>query len=198
MPESRDLSRFPVSQGRVRVIEILQSNYAHGNLDMEELEHRLELANSARSMEEMLPLVSDLTDLPVKERHADSAGSVAINRGRVKESSTMVSILSGHSRKGAWKPPRRLKIFAFLGGVDLDFRNAQMAPGTTEISVYCLLGGVDIKVPPGLNVDVSGIGILGGFDDNTEGELTEEGPNLVVRGVALLGGLDVKVKPRKK
>ena len=78
----------------------------------------------------------------------------------------------------------------------MDFREARLAPGVTEVSVVSKLGGVDIIVPPGLQVDFGGIGILGGFDmsDEVTGVEDPSAPILRVNGVAILGGVDVTVR----
>jgi hypothetical protein len=194
--ESRELSRLPISQGRERIIELLQSHYAQGNLDMEEFENRLDLVNDARTVKDLLPIISDLPDIPEgTNKYANCP--VAINRGAVKESCTLITILSGNSRKGIWRPPHLIKVFTFMGGADLDFREAIMAPGTTRINIFCMMGGVDIKVPPGLNVEVKGFAIMGGIEDGTEGIINEEEPRLVIHGFAIMGGLEVKVKKKK-
>jgi hypothetical protein len=196
-PESRDLSRMPLSRSRVRVVELLQAHYAHGNLEMDELESRLDLANRAESVEDLVPLIRDLPAIFV-DAEAPAEGPVAINRGEVRESKTYVAVLSGTGRKGAWRPARRTNIVTFMGGLDLDFREALMPPGTSEVNIFCLMGGVDIKVPPGLKVENRGFAIMGGFEDNTDEPAEGPGPKLVVRGFALMGGVDVKVKERKR
>ena len=84
-----------------------------------------------------------------------------------------------------------------MGGLDLDFREALMPPGTSVINIFCMMGGVDIKVPPGLRVENRGFAIMGGFEDNVDESEESAGPKLVIRGFVFMGGVDVKVKERK-
>ena len=195
-PESRELSRLPLSQSRVRVVDLLQAHYAYGNLEMEELESRLDLANRAGSVDQLMPLIKDLPAIPADREEPEDA-LVAVNRGAVRESKTFLALLSGTSRKGAWRPARKTNVLAFMGGLDLDFREALMPPGTSEINIFCMMGGVDIKVPPGLRVENRGFAIMGGFEDNVDESSEGSGPKLVIRGFAFMGGVDVKVKERK-
>lgn len=190
----------PTQGTREQVIEKLTLNYAHNNLDDEEFELRLSRATNTESTAELMLLVEDLPDFaeakkPVSRKQPEE-GDIALNTGVVREEGSLVAILGGTSRKGVWQPPRNLRIFAMLGGVDLDFTNAEMAPGTTEVTVFTFMGGIDIVVPPGLNVDVSGVPLMGGFDDRSSGMVNPDAPTLRIRGVAIMGGVDVKL-PRK-
>ncbi len=183
---------------RERVIEKLTLNYAHNNLDDEEFETRLSRATNTESESELISLVQDLPEVaePAPAARKRSGTEVPVNRGPVREEGTLVALLGGTSRKGVWQPPRHLRIFAMMGGVDLDFTQAEMPPGTTEVTVFTIMGGIDIIVPPGLNVDVSGVPLMGGFDDRSSGMVDPDAPTLRVRGVAIMGGVDVKL-PKK-
>ena len=85
---------------------------------------------------------------------------------------------------------------AVMGGVELDFREALLPRGVTELKVYAIMGGVEVIVPPDLNVESHGIGIMGGFD-HAGNEMQHPDPNapvLRVSGIALMGGVDIKVR----
>jgi len=86
----------------------------------------------------------------------------------------------------------------FLGGVDMDLRDAVFSEREVKIRAFALLGGVDIVVPDDIEVDVAGVGIMGGFDhrENTIG--LPNAPRLRVTGFAFLGGVNVKHKSKKK
>jgi hypothetical protein len=92
-----------------------------------------------------------------------------------------------------------VQAIAFFGGVDLDFREAVLQPGVTEVHVIAFMGGVNITVPEDLPVDVEGIGIFGGFDSrhvaSSSGDPAET--RLRVTGVAFLGGASVEGRPRR-
>ena len=114
----------------------------------------------------------------------------------VRDRQILAGVLGGAARKGSWIPPRHLWGVAFMGGVDLDFREARMGPGTIEISVFALMGGVTIIVPPDLQVESHGIGIMGGFECSEEvmAGHDPDAPILRINGVAMMGGVDIKVR----
>ena len=83
-----------------------------------------------------------------------------------------------------------------MGGADLDFREAVLGPGITEVQVYTMWGGVDIVVPPGVNVECHGLAIMGGFESKGQspGKADMNAPTIRITGVALMGGVDVTVR----
>ncbi len=189
----------PLDQLRNEVIERLTLNFAHDRLKEADFEERLSRATGATSRVELISLVDDLpertrTDSVERPSAEERAAAVHINRGPVKEEGVLVAILGGASRKGVWKPPRRLHVVALLGGVELDFTRAEIPPEGTEIVVVALMGGLDILVPEGLNVDCVGIPLLGGFDDSSAGMVNDRPPILKVRGVAFMGGVSVHTR----
>jgi len=83
-----------------------------------------------------------------------------------------------------------------MGGVLLDFRQAQLPPGETVVHAFALMGGVSIVVPPELEVTTNGVGIMGGFDHlgHMPASVVPNGPRLRIDGVAVMGGVDVQVR----
>ena len=104
----------------------------------------------------------------------------------------VISILGGGSRRGPWSPPARVVVLQVLGGATVDFREADLLDGVTNVYVFSLLGGVKIVVPPGLEVQVDGVGVLGGFAHRGRTPGDPDGPVLRVRGVSVLGGVSVR------
>jgi hypothetical protein len=85
-----------------------------------------------------------------------------------------------------------------MGGVRLDLRHAQFSLPEVTIQAYALMGGVEIIVPEDIEVDVAGIGFMGGFDHRASGPGIPGAPRLKVIGFAMMGGVDVKRKPVRK
>ena len=72
--------------------------------------------------------------------------------------------MSGRDRKGRWRVGPHLKVVNIMGGSDLDLNDAELADDVVEITVFALMGGADIRVPEGLNVEVSDFAFMGGND----------------------------------
>jgi hypothetical protein len=83
-----------------------------------------------------------------------------------------------------------------MGGVHLDFREAALAPGVTEVDIFALMGGTEIIVPPGLIIDSDGVAILGGWEQGPgrSPSADPDAPVLRITGLTLLGGVEIKVR----
>lgn len=187
---------------RERVAEILRDALAEGRLVMEEFEERLEATYQARTYAELEPITADLPAVaaapaPLSLRK-DTAAVTAWSERIVAEtegSSAGVGILGGFQRKGRWTIGRRFTALCIMGGGEIDLREANFAGPEVVINCWAVMGGVNVVVPPGVQVDVRGLGIMGGFDSPEDGVPGEPGaPRVIVKGLALMGGVAVERK----
>ena len=74
---------------------------------------------------------------------------------------TVVSVFGGASRTGPWSPPEETRAVAGFGDVVLDFTQAELPAGVTEVDAYAIFGKVEIRVPASLEVELSGLALLG-------------------------------------
>jgi hypothetical protein len=186
----------PLEKTRERVMQELCEHYAVENLTTEALQDRLERATRATKLEELRGLVSDL---PVAAQPTTAAAPAAAAPlpSQIPERSMVVAVMGGASRSGQWVPPRELTVIAVMGGAELDFREARLGPGVTEVNMLVLMGGVQLIVPPGVQVEMNGIALMGGFEERHRGATAAHGPDtpiLRVGGFAMMGGVDVDVR----
>ncbi|MEU6145214.1 DUF1707 domain-containing protein [Streptomyces sp. NPDC047081] len=191
---------------RERVAEVLRDALAEGRLDMEEFEERLEATYKARTYGELTPITRDLPAAGVvvppislvKEPVASGSWASRITGGE-GSSTWAVAVMSGFQRKGRWTVPKQFNCFAFWGGGEIDLPEANFADHEVEINCVAIMGGMNIIVPPGVEVVVRGIGIMGGFDHSEEGVPPEPGaPRVIVNGFAFWGGVGVERKLTKE
>jgi predicted membrane protein len=86
---------------------------------------------------------------------------------------------------------------AIFGGVELDFRGADMVGEETPLYVEAVFGGIEIVVPERWTVIYEGQSIFGGYNDETRAPLPDvpgaaPRKRLILRGQALFGGITVK------
>jgi hypothetical protein len=198
-------SPMTLRTARESTIEALCERFADETLSMGELERRLEKARSARSRAELDALLSDLQPkavaLPADAPSPAPAKRRTARPARSEEPAPRhlaFAIMAGTRRRGHWKPPASVAAVAIMGGVELDFRDAELEPGVTDINCFAFWGGVEITVPPDVNVESNGFAIMGGFDQSAERKTraADDAPTLRVNGFALMGGVDIKVKER--
>lgn len=191
---------------RERVAEVLRDALAEGRLDMTEFEERLDATYKARTYGELAPITRDLPvgaapAAPAAPRvsmtkEPERAGGWAGRITGAEPSSTWaVAVMSGFQRKGRWTVPSRFNSFAFWGGGEIDLREADFSAGEVVLNCVAIMGGMQVIVPPGVEVIVRGIGIMGGFDHREEGVPGDPGaPRVVVTGFAFWGGVGVERK----
>jgi len=191
-----------LDQTRSVTIDALCEHFANDLISVEEFESRVEAAHGASSSGELRDLLRDLPggDLPAASGPGTTPvprpAAVPVSAAHVKEREVVVAIMGGSGRKGRWNPARRNYAVAVWGGAELDFREAVMAPGVTDLHIYTMWGGVDVIVPPGLNVETHGFALMGGFDHTADNLHAPDpaAPTLRITGIAVMGGVDISVR----
>jgi len=80
---------------------------------------------------------------------------------------------------------------AVLGGVDLDLTKAKIKDNLT-IDAVAIFGGIDIKVPEGVDVKASGVAVFGGTEDMVKHEVAKNCPTIYINYTCIFGGIDIK------
>lgn len=105
------------------------------------------------------------------------------------------TVFGGGKRQVDAQDFRGGEITAIFGGYEVDLRYAAVGPAPAVIDVTAMFGGIEIRVPGTWTVEARGVGIFGGFADETRpprpGEVTRE-QRLIVTGTAAFGGVAIK------
>ncbi|KAA0096866.1 DUF1707 domain-containing protein [Mycolicibacterium sp. P1-18] len=185
---SRYGSMRAADSDRIQVAQLLTDAAAQGRLEMTDYEDRLKKAYAAQTFDELDRLSSDLPGI--------ATTAPAIGPGQPAPSTLLLAIMSGFERRGRWNVPKRLTSVALFGGGVIDLRYADFTTADVEIHSYSIFGGQTILLPPELNVDVHGVGVMGAFD-----HLGDQGspgaPHVTIRGFSLWGSVGIKRKKRK-
>lgn len=185
---------------RDHVAGILREAAAEGRLTMEELDQRLDSVYTAKTYAELEPITHDLPHPGAAHVPAPSAAPASdVHRfGGEATSSAAIAFMGGFSRRGDWVVPKDFTAVAVMGGGELDLREARYAEPVVNIHVVAIMGGIEITVSEDADVQVTGIGIMGGFDHRVIGGGQPGGPKIIINGMALMGGVEVKRKPLDK
>ena len=188
-----DLPDLRVSDAdRERVAERLREAAGEGRLTIEELDERVEAAYAARTGADLAPLTADLPE-PVAGEHAPA------RRGAGKTRRWTVAVMGGSNLRGRWLAGRKLTSIAIMGGGCIDLRNAVLTEGELRITIFAVMGGVDVIVPPGIDVELSGFALMGGNDASVPHQDLPPGARRVhVRAISIMGGSDVKMRRRDR
>lgn len=103
------------------------------------------------------------------------------------------SIFTGAARRITSKKFRGGSVTANFGGVQLDLSEAQLADREVTLDVRAFLGGVELLVPRGWDIETELSTVMGGITDerSAPGERAENGPRLRITGSVFLGGLSL-------
>jgi serine/threonine protein kinase len=181
----------------------LTQAYADDLLDAEELDSRLERLENAADLPVVAALVADLASdspapapdvaaAPEQALAVPAATTLAVSH-HVPGVGRTVAVFSGNRRAGVWQPARVNHVLAVFGGAEIDLRDVELAPGETEIRVFCMFGGIEITVAPGTRVHLECTAIFGGAEQEDASTQPEPGgPILRVTGVVFFGGVEVR------
>jgi hypothetical protein len=206
VPEPNNVG--PVAGGNLRasdadrdqVATLLSTAYAEGRLSREEHDERIDQLMAAKTFDDLLPITRDLVIVgpPAPVATPQSSSRFAIDTtGQNAESDKMIAIFGGVTRKGRWRVRKNTHALALFGGMDLDLRDAIFEAPVVEISGFWCFGGLDIKVPEGIEIQDQTAGIFGGTDVRDVGDPSPGAPTLVIKGVSLFGGVSIK-GPKKR
>lgn len=110
------------------------------------------------------------------------------------------AVLSGIKRTSAAERFRGGEITAFMGGAQLDLRQAIIPPGEdAALEIFIVMGGCEIFVPQTWTVETPLVPVMGGVDDKRLPPLPgadnlggRPAPRLVLRGLIMMGGIEIK------
>lgn len=208
---------------RTTTSQVLADAMSVGQLSVAEFEERSSVCADATTRGELLDLVSDLLEEPgrilfgsnevaSKSTHelnsidGELASTVDRALAQVEPSvngaqSLTLGIFGGTTIRSTPIASRHTTMGIF-GGTDVDLRGAALRDHVTTIQAVGIFGGVDVWIPEGFRVRVSGIGLFGGHDIKVDrgaidpADLPVSAPEVVVNCFSLFGGVDVHVVKR--
>lgn len=84
-------------------------------------------------------------------------------------------------------------LVSVFGGVNLDLRNATVEKDTV-IKAFCLFGGIDIKVPKDVQVQIKSGFVFGGISDDRKDKSTKGKHTIFIDAAGGFGGINVNDK----
>ena len=94
-------------------------------------------------------------------------------------------------RRGRLRLRRRAVAASSFADLDFDLRNVTVDHWQTTVTVLAVFGNVDVYVPEGVNVDVSGLSLFGHRRDWGLDTDLPDAPTIHVRALGFVGTIDV-------
>lgn len=163
---------------REAAVARLRAACADGRLTLDELADRVGDAWAARTGAELAAVVADLPAPVPAPRPA---------RRRV------TGVLGMARQRGRWRPAPTTTVVAVLGGAEVDLTEAVLDGCEVTVRAVAVLGGVEVVVPDGVTVELTGTAVLGTRSYQVRGPAPRPGaPHVEVRATAVLGGVTVR------
>lgn len=114
---------------------------------------------------------------------------------RLETTDPMFAVLGDLVRTGRWQAARHTTAYSFMGNVKLDLREVLQPGETMEVEAWAMLGDVRVIVPPGTDVEVRGVTVMG--NGQTEIDVAAQGAaptgaRVVVNVNSLMGNVRVR------
>jgi class 3 adenylate cyclase len=165
---------------RDRVAEALRIAAGDGRLTADELDQRLEVALTARTLAELEPLLADLTTAAAPD--VPDLGRIKCGSGSAK-------------RDRSWVVPRRLEVDVASGSVRLDFRQAVIAVPELHIEARIASGSLLLITRPGIVVDADDLSVNSGSVKVIQSAATDARVELRVKVSGQVGSGWVRARP---
>lgn len=169
-------------------IELLAAAATDGRLTLDEYGDRTGKALTAVTRDDLAVVTTDLEDPRSRARLVDDVSPARPER--------IVAIFSSERRQGRWAVPARLTTNAVFGECRLDLQDATLHARVTVLGVKAMFGSVEILVPEGVQVQMTGASIFGSRSCSVERDTHVGAPVIEVRGRALFGEITVRHPPR--
>ena len=100
------------------------------------------------------------------------------------------AIVGGIGRKNTSQSFQGGELTAFMGGCEIDLREARMAGPQVVLDCFAMWGGIEIQIPPDWIVDPQVTVFAAGFEDKTKPPVQPAG-RLIIRGTLFMGGIEI-------
>ncbi|HZB33534.1 MAG TPA: DUF1707 domain-containing protein [Streptosporangiaceae bacterium] len=184
-------------QERDQAVQRLQTAFAEGRLDDREFDERMRTALAARTRADLEPLFADLPGAPAGAMSpaAVPAARAATVAARAAEEPApgrrQIAYKSHVRRSGRWRVPHTYTSAIYKGGGVLDLRAAELESPVTTIRAVAYKSTIEIIVPPGVRVEMAGVGVSSELDDASGPEVAV----IHVRGFAYKGMIVARTMP---
>lgn len=189
-PEQRASVIRASDRERDAAVQRLQTAFAEGRLDDGEFDERMRTALAARTRADLDGLLTDLPAGPASPAPRLSGAAPGPRPGR-----HVIAYKNGVRHAGRWRVPGRFRALIYKGSGVFDLRAAELTEPVTAFLAVAYKSDIQIIVPPGVRVEVSGFGAT--RDDEWSGDLPADAPVVHVRAFAYKGLVEARTTPKR-
>ena len=177
---------------RDAAVERLSAAFANDALSLEEFERRVEAVYQAPTSNAIVQLVQDLPGAASPATHDALMPATPM-------SPRLAVAFGSVERDGRVLVPARVDLRAVFGNIELDLREAEFAPGVTEICIHAVVANVEVQLPTHVGVENHGETFLGSFASRVKGSDRPDRnlpafstARVLITGRAVLGNVEIE------
>lgn len=145
---------------RDRTIELLRAAVGDGRLDPDEFGERLDAALTARTLDALTPLITDLVVPELRPLAQSPGGALAMPSDWTQPERLVIKEHHGSARReGRWTLPHRLDVRTAWSKVTLDLSEAVYGAPELLIDLKVQGGKVALTLAPGMTVDANELSV---------------------------------------
>ncbi len=186
-PREPGQGHFRVSDSeRDGTLDVLAEAATDGRLTLDEYSDRADRALVSVTRDDLAVLTRDLAG------PAPSVGAGSFVAGETPRPERLVAIFGSEHRRGRWPVPARLEAKAVFGECKIELQDATLHSRVTVLEVKAMFGSIEVLVPEGVQVRMSGSSIFGQRTCHIEQDTPLGAPVIEVRGKAVFGEITVR------
>jgi len=108
--------------------------------------------------------------------------------GEESDELSLVAVFDGIELKNRSKSFAGGSMLAWFGGIVVDLRDAELAPGA-RLKVHALFGGIVLRTPPNWRIESNAKSLAGGVEVRAAAANDPDAPVLTLDGLAVFGGV---------
>jgi hypothetical protein len=194
---------------RDTTVELLAQAASDGQLTLEEYSERVDVALAAKMQDELAAVVCDLQQAHggrVVPGAAGVATSVAPHStvptpaqptGMLPAPEKVRTIMSSDERRGRWTVPAHMQLRTIMGETTLELQEAVLTAHVTRIEAHVTMGAINVIVPEGVEVRLTGTAIMGEKKSLMVHEPVPGAPIIEIHARAVMSSVEVR-PPRPK
>jgi Domain of unknown function (DUF1707)/Cell wall-active antibiotics response 4TMS YvqF len=109
----------------------------------------------------------------------------------------IIAVMSEEAARGRWRPAPETTAIGVMGNAIVDLQGAEYEGDELKISAIAFMGGVEIVVPEGVEVELSGFSIMGDRSNKLDAPVLPDAPLVRVDAYAVMGSVEIR-HPKKK
>jgi hypothetical protein len=164
----------------------LQVAFTDSRLDDAEFDARVRAALQARTRGDLDRLAADLPA---------AAGTALATAGLPRPGRLSLAYKTSLRRGGRWRVPARFTAISYKGGTVIDLRAAELTSAVTTIRAIAYKTRIQVIAPPGIRVEISGIGVTSADEAARTALVPANAPVIHVRGLAYKGHVEIRSIP---